>query len=51
MHSVWVTPWVSAKALSTSAAMPTLGPEKAHGFSGSSTLPMTMPPEISVPPE
>ena len=35
----------------TSAAMPGQGAEKAHGLSGSSGLPITMPPEISVPPE
>ena len=35
----------------TSAAMPGNGALNAHGFNGSSTLPITMPPLISVPPE
>ena len=35
----------------TSAAMPGQGAEKAHGLSGRSGLPITIPPEISVPPE
>ena len=37
-------------ASTTSAAMPGAGPEKAAGLSGVSKLPITMPPEISVPP-
>ena len=33
----------------TSAAMPTTGPEKAQGFSGCKKFPQRMPPLISVP--
>ena len=41
--------WPSSS--STSAAMPGQAAENEHGLSGRMGLPMTIPPEISVPPE
>lgn len=35
----------------TSAAVPTHGPENDAGLIGPTTLPLTIPPDTSVPPE